>query len=66
MPLLISLSAAIAAEAQAITAKQSGKGAEALEALARAYVQVSDVPAAIVAPPTATRGALFVKQTIPV
>ncbi|MGY5309587.1 hypothetical protein [Nocardia gipuzkoensis] len=35
------LLAAIAAEAQAITAKQSGKGAEALEVLARAYTLVA-------------------------
>ncbi|QIS09816.1 hypothetical protein [Nocardia arthritidis] len=35
------LLAAIAAEAQTITAKQSGKGAEALETLARAYLLVS-------------------------
>ncbi|PXX52178.1 hypothetical protein DFR70_1367 [Nocardia tenerifensis] len=62
------LLAAIAAEAQAITAKQSGKGAEALEALARAYVQVTAAPAVSVAPLTATRqaGALLIKQTIPV
>lgn len=41
------LLAAIAAEAQAITARQSGNGAEALEALARAYTLMTGATASV-------------------
>ncbi|QIS21525.1 hypothetical protein [Nocardia terpenica] len=44
------LLASIAAEAQVLTAKQSGRGAEALEGLARAYALV--VGATVVVQPT--------------